>query len=414
MPNNEYYKSYSFKLFSLDVLLSTILVFVILFIIPLFFSFDFFKPFKNALADFQITDVYFSSILPELDIEKETDIVIVNTGIKTLDGIQEVSDVAYLKLINALSNTGASVVGVDYDFKAEEGSKLFEATKTYLSTVNLVLADNINIAKYEPKKEDDVEFGYNWGFKNILDNNRQETNTVRNFKPLLYSELDTFYHFGIKLAKEYNPDAVDRLFELDKDLVRINYRGNWDKFNIIDIKQVLNGDYEERYFDNKIVITGVIDTSGTSDDFSRLYYTPLNETTSGRTFPDMYETIILANIVSMIITDDYFTEISSIIVLAIAFIICYINMVIFGYIGYKAQKYYELLAVLIFMIESFSVAFLTVNLFYTYKIEIDLTLVIIATALTIVVYELYTDSVKPFTKLLISKFRKNDNNELFA
>lgn len=407
MPNNDFYKSYSFQIFSLDVFLSTILVFVFLFIIPLFFSFDVFKPFKNALADFQITDVYFSSILPELEIEKETDIVIVNTGIKTLDGIQEVSEIGYLKLINALSNTDASVVGVDYDFTSEPGSKLYEATKTYLSTVNLVLADNINMTKYKSKKVDNVEYGYNWGFKNLLDNNKQETNTVRSFKTKFISELDTNYHFGIKLAEEYNPDAVERLLAKATDSERINYRGNWDKFNIIDIKQVLSGDYEEDYFTNKIVITGVIDTSGTSDDFSRLYYTPLNETTSGRTFPDMYETIILANIVSMIITDDYFTEISSIYVLGIAFLICYFNMVIFGYIGYKAQKYYELLAVLIFMIESFAVAFLTVNLFYSYKIEIDLTLVIIATALTIVVYELYTDSVKPFTKLIISKLKKD-------
>jgi len=412
MPSNDFYKSYSFQIFSLDVFLSTILVFVFLFIIPLFFSLDVFKPFKNALADFQITDVYFSSILPELGIEKETDIIIVNTGIQTLDGIQEVSEVGYLKLINALSNTGASVVGLDYDFTAEPNSKLYEATKTYLSTVNIVLADNINIAKYKPKNVDNVEFGYNWGFKNLMDNYKQETNTVRSFKTKFISKLDTNYHFGIKLAQEYNPDAVQRLLAKATDSERINFRGNWDKFNIIDIKQVLSGEYEEDYFTNKIVITGVIDTTGTSDDFSRLFYTPLNETTSGRTFPDMYETIILANIVSMIITDDYFIEISSIYVLGIAFLICYINMVIFGYIGYKAQKYYELLAVLIFMVESFGVAFLTVNLFYSYKIEIDLTLVIIATALTIVVYELYTDSVKPFTLLIVSKFRKD--KEVFS
>jgi len=152
---------------------------------------------------------------------------------------------------------------------------------------------------------------------------------------------------------------------------------------------------------------GVIDTSGSSDDFKRLYYTPLNETTSGRTFPDMYETIITANIISMIITDDYFSEIDDWVVLIIAFVICYLNMVLFGYIGYRASKWYELLATITFIIESFSVAFLTVNVFYEYKIEIDLTLVILATALSIVVYELYTDSIKPFTLLLISKFKKD-------
>lgn len=412
MPSNDYYKSYSFQLFSLDVLISTILVFVFLFIIPLFFSADIFKPFKNALADFEITDVYFSVILPQLDIEKETDIVVINTGIKTLDGIQEISDVGYLKLIGALNESGASVIGINYDFNSEPNSKLFEATRTYLSSNNIVLGDKIDFNKFQNKDKNNVEFGYKWGFSNLLDNNKQETNTVRSFKTMHISKLDTFYHFGIKLAQEYNPDAVNRLLERDKEFERINFRGNHEKFEIIDVRQVLNGEYEEGYFANKIVITGVIDTSGTSDDFSRLYYTPLNETTSGRTFPDMYNTIILANIVSMIITDDYFTEISAFWEFAIAFILCYFNMVLFGYIGYRAKKYYELLAVLTFMIESFGVAFLTVNLFYSYQIELNLTLVIIATALTIVVYELYTDSIKPFFQLFLSKFRKP--KELFS
>lgn len=57
MPNKDYYKGYSFRLFSLDVFLST--VFVFLFIIPMFFSADIFKPFREALSDFEITDVYF-------------------------------------------------------------------------------------------------------------------------------------------------------------------------------------------------------------------------------------------------------------------------------------------------------------------------------------------------------------------
>lgn len=406
MPSNDFYKSYSFKLFSLDVFNSTILVFIFLWVIPLFFSLDIFKPFKNALADFEITDVYFSVILPELDIEKETDIVIINTGIRTLDGIQEISDVGYLKLIGALVEEDVTVLGIDHNFQSEPGSKLYDATQTYLNSMNIILSRNIKTKDFQEITETNVEYGISWGFKNLASNGKKETNTVRNFKSKYINELDTFYHFGIELVRQYNPDAVDRLLLRGKDSERINFRGNWDKFEIIDVTQVLNNEYEEGYFTNKIVLTGVVDTTGTSDDFSRLYYTPLNETTSGRTFPDMYETIILANIVSMLITDDYFTEVSSWVSLVITFFLCYFNMVIFGYIGYKAKKFYEILAVLIFMVESFGIAFLTVNLFYTYQIDLDLTLVILATALTIVVYELYTDSIKPFSQEFLLKIGK--------
>jgi CHASE2 domain-containing sensor protein len=367
---------------------------------------DIFKPFRNALADFEITDVYFSVILPELEIEKETDIVIVNTGIKTLDGIQEISDVGYLKLIGALNEQDISVLGINYEFQAEPGTKLFETVQTYLSSMNIVLSKNIEIKDIN-NNDDKLNYtDYNWGFNNLIDSDKKETNTVRRFNSRNIIGNDTVYHFGIELVRQYNPDAIKRLLARDKESERINFRGNWNKFEIIDVTQVLKGDFDEGYFTNKIVLTGVIDTTGTSDDFSRLYYTPLNETTSGRTFPDMYETIILANIISMLVTDDYFTEISSLVSLLVTFVLCYFNMVIFGYIGYRAKKYYEILAVLIFMIESFGVAFLTVNLFYSYQIELDLTIVILATALTIVVYELYTDSIKPFAEEILYKFGK--------
>lgn len=407
MPNQDFYKSYSFRLFSLDVFMSTVFVFVFLFLIPLFFQADVFKPFREALSDFEITDVYFSSVLPELDVPKETDIVIINTGIRTLDGLIELNDIGHLKIINSLQGQGINVLGIDHNFEADPDSKMFEAVQTYLSTQNVVLAEDVNLNKIKSKEEISPEFGFNWGYENYLDNNKQSTKTVRKFIPKYISNLDTFYHYGIRIAEQYNPDAVKRLFERKKEEERINFKGNFDKYDIIDARQVLSGEYEKGFFENKIVLMGVIDTTGTSDDFNRLYYTPLNETTSGRTFPDMYETIITANIISMIITDDYFTEIDTWIVLLITFAVCYFNMVLFGYIGYRATKWYELLATITFVIESFAVAFLTVNLFYEYKIEIDLTLVILATALSIVVYELYTDSIKPFSKLIYSKFRKN-------
>ncbi len=58
------------------------------------------------------------------------------------------------------------------------------------------------------------------------------------------------------------------------------------------------------------------------------------------------------------------------------------------------------------MVESFGIAFLTVNLFYTYQIDLDLTLVILATALTIVLYELYTNSIKSFSQEFLLKIGK--------
>ena len=405
MPNNEFYSGYSFRLFSLDVFISTILVFVILFILPWFFQADIFKPFREALADYEITDVYFSSVLPSLDLPKETDIVIINTGVPTLDGYKELGDLGYLKVVHSLQGQGAIVIGIDHKFESEKGSKLFEATQTYLQEENVVLSSNSSPEKLIKFNENNVENGFKVGYNYYLDKIRQNSNTVRKFSPMYINKLDTFYHFGIEIANQYNPDAVKRLLERGNDEERISYKGNSDKFEIINANDVFQGNYPEDYFRNKIVLMGVVDTSRKSDDFSKLYYTPLNETTSGRTFPDMYKIIITANVISMVITDDYFNEFSTWYVLLIAFIVCYLNMVFFGYIGYRATRWFEIVSALTFFIESFAVVFLTVNLFYEYKVDVNLTIIVIVAALSTVVYELYTDTIKPLTLLIVTKFK---------
>lgn len=114
MPLDDYYKSYSFQLINLDVFFSTLSVFVLLFISPYLFSIDFLKPFKDALSDYEITDIYFSKILPELDIPVETDILVVNTGVPTRNGFKELSDVNYAQIVKALQNFEPSTIAIDH------------------------------------------------------------------------------------------------------------------------------------------------------------------------------------------------------------------------------------------------------------------------------------------------------------
>jgi len=48
---------------------------------------------------------------------------------------------------------------------------MYEAIKTYLSNENVVLADKVNLKKIKEKSDNDVEEGFNWVYKNYLDNN---------------------------------------------------------------------------------------------------------------------------------------------------------------------------------------------------------------------------------------------------
>ena len=418
MPIDDYYRSYSFRLFNWDVLLSTITVFVLLFIAPFLFSGSSLKPFKEALSDFEITDIYFSVILPELELPKETDVLIVNTYVQTKYGLKELSDANYAQMIKAIQQFQPEVIGINHDFTIKRSDKSYNYVYTVLHSFdNLVLEKELEIQDGEfvlRHEEGELYDGLNITHSNFLKDRDRTTSTIRSFPAKIIDGIDTSVHFGIELAKVYNEDAVNRMFEKNQSFETINYLGDHSKYDIINAQQLFRGEFDPELIKNKIVIMGPIDTLGLSHDFSKIYYTPLNENSSGRTIPDMYETLIHSNIVSMVIFDEYFKKVPEWGATLIAFVICYLNMLLFGYVGWKSKKWYELIALVVFMVESFGIAIVNVLIVNEFKMQINLTSSVIAAALSIPIFELYTDSVKPFVEFLIQKIFGTKKNKGFS
>lgn len=407
MPVEEYYKSFSFKLIGRDVFLSTIAVFGIMFLIPKITDFEALKPFRKAVEDFDITDVYFN---PDIrgELPPETDITIIQTAVPTRDGLKEVSTKNYLKLINAIRGYEPKVIAVDHDFSETKKSPLFPAIKGILTeTQNIVLARTFpesdeNLLADTISSESPV-YEIPAGFDNLLIGEDKTISSVRNFKTKQIESGDTTYHYAIEVARKFNPDAVDRFLERGNDMERINFRGNLEKFKILSARDIIKGKFEETDIRNKIIMFGYVGQNMSVADISDLYFTPLNENTAGRTFPDMYKLIVDANIVSMLLTDEYIDKLSKWITFLFAFVLCYLNMLFFGYIGYRYKKLYEITALITFMIETFAIGYLTVYLFEKYQLESNFTLAIVATALSIPIFELYTDTIKPFFEHLFRK-----------
>ncbi len=403
MSVENYYKSHGFRLINIDVFFSTLTVFAMLFVIPVIFEIAPLKPLKEAIADFNITDVYFSKILPETDPPRETDIVIVNTGVHTKHGFKELSDVNYAQIVNKVLPLSPAAIGIDHTFTLSEDDPKYEIiSQVFAQSENIIFANNIG--------DDNSNFvnQFATGFREAMPGSDKKYNSVRAFSPYFVGDQDTLFSYALGLSKIYNPDAVERFLERNNEKETINYLGNWQQYEIINATELFKGDYPQDYFANKIIMLGVVDTSGHSDEFARMYYTPLNKTTAGKTFPDMYEVILHANIISMLLTDEYFFTSPSWLSPLIAFVICYANMILFGYVGYKNAKWYEIVALGTFVVETLLIAWLTIELFYTFRVEINLTLTIIAIAVSIPVFELYTDTFKPsFLYAFNYIFRRN-------
>ena len=121
----------------------------------------------------------------------------------------------------------------------------------------------------------------------------------------------------------------------------------------------------------------------------------------------MYETEIHANILTMITQSKYYYQIPLWIVYLFAFFITYINFILFFWISERFPMWYEVVSNITFLIESIGILILTINLYNKTFIHINLTPVLFAVAITIIIFEAYKDSLLPFVRKFYFKiFRR--------
>jgi CHASE2 domain-containing sensor protein len=404
------------KIFKIDIFLSTVSVFVVIAILPFLFNIDFFDPIRTALQDINVTDVYFSKLLDKNE-SKEVDLVIVNTcEVSFIEGLKEINELEIIQTLERVNQSNPTTVGIDHIFYRDTTSPEYNIMadmyiKHVLSTTkNLVLSiefkdyeENNNSFKKSRKTDQFYIENADVGFTNLTTNSNKNNSTIRNFSPNVFYKNKEYTHFAVKLASKFNPDAVERFSKRKFEKETINYRGNTSVYQIVDARDILDNTYDPEIFKNKIVLFGLVDTVSESDRIENLYFTPLNERNAGKTFPDMYSSVINSNIISMIIDDNFYNEMPMWGIFIISFILCYFNMMLFYNIAVTNPKWFELSSILLFTIESIGILYITFQFFIKYKYELKFTLTLIACALSVVIFEFYYSSIKPFVFLLLSK-----------
>ena len=137
--------------------------------------------------------------------------------------------------------------------------------------------------------------------------------------------------FAAKLASYLDPEAAERFLERGNDVETVNYRGNvldygatkfGTKFFALDVQDVFEENFTPDLVEGKIVIFCFLGKYlGDRESFEDKFYTPLNEKYIGRAFPDMYGGVIHANIVSMILNEDYINALDDNIEIILAIIL---------------------------------------------------------------------------------------------
>ncbi len=408
--------------FWIDCVLATVLVFLSmwgLFGITQLQVFNAFDPIGQALSDVELTDYVFSSLREEPDVDQN--IVIVNIGNLSRRQIAE-----QIQIINKF---GPKVIGIDGFFDCSKRlrdtvncpqlkdtfgnlmlSNVIQEAGNVILVTKVLQADTLLPADvYDSLRRSDslfVNHAVREGYAN-LDTDaafQDDVKTCRLFNPKLDIKGKPHYAFAVEIAMEYDSVKTQKFLERNNYSEVINYRGNvYDiygstnypqMFYTLDIEDVATENFVPEMIKDKIVIFGFLGEYLGDPSWDDKFYTPLNKKLAGKANPDMFGAVVHANIVSMILNEDYVEQMAGWHGVVMAIILCLLNVALFSLINTNLPLWYDGITKLLQLIQLILYSVLMVMIFAWYSFKFNVTLTLAAVALVGDVYEVYMSVFK--------------------
>lgn len=398
---------------------ATIFTFVNLFLIvkitdlKIFSAFD---PLGQALRDMELTDIAFSQLRSDPTID--TNIVMVNIG--------ELSRREVAMQIEILNKYSPKVIGIDSFYDCPGGLRdtvncpqlkdvignimlgnAIEAGRNVVMVSNVLQTDSMVRAgivdQYDSMEHTDADIrrdAYE-GFANLdTDAEMQESfKTCRQFNPQLMVSGEKKLAFSVTMAMIYDSAKTQRFLARDNYLETINYRGNIldpfgasnfaGRYYTLDWDQVLNEEFFPPLIKDKIIIMGFLGAYLGDTSWEDKFFTPLNKQYAGKANPDMYGPVIHANIISMILNEDYVESLAGWQEWSIAIILCFLNVALFSLIHIRIPDWFDGITVLLQLIQIVLLSFLMIYAFDWASYKLNLTVSLGALALVGTSFELY-------------------------
>ncbi|MCS7018857.1 MAG: CHASE2 domain-containing protein [Cytophagales bacterium] len=384
-----------YKIFNWFNIGGTVFIFLVIGLLQqVAISLDFLNIFEEVIKSYSVTDLAFSDLRepPEAD----TTIVIVNIGTLTREGIAE-----QLAIINRYQ---PRVVGIDVEFskpKEERVDSLLEAV--FAQTRNLVLWSKVEGGKRQPdgtivwdtlrKVLPRFARHARTGYTNALTEGDSQFESWRETTALeKIADGTVEYSFATQIAMLYDSVKAQKFINRGNEYEIINYRGNTDKFQTLDVNDVFEENFTPETIRDKIVIMCYMGGEYTSTTWDTdKYYTPLNSKQIGRNPPDMYGGVAHANIVSMILHENYIDEAPSWLAYVLAVVLCWLNVAAFAAINQHAfwGLWYDLVSKIIQLIEVVLLVYILLVVFINYSFKLDFTATIAVVLLSGDIFEIY-------------------------
>src|SRR5688572_2252072 len=344
------------KRFWIDCLIATAFAFCVLFGlygVTQLKAFNAFDPLGQALGDMEFTDIAFSQIRedPALD----TNVVIVNIGYLSRAEIGQ--------QIRNLNMFKPKAIGLDIIFSCDGGlydsincpqfydtlSNMIFAGAVQEAHGRMVLAHKLwqtkelvekmgDVAIYDSIEHTDahLRIGAYEGFVNLETEaeHQEDLKACRRFPPAVTVNGNTEIAYSVRMAMLFDSVKTKKFLSRNKSSEIINYRGNivdWHgasnyagRYAVLDWDQALDtSSFVGGMIKDKVVIMGFLGRDLRDTSWDDKFFTPLNKKYAGKSRPDMYGPVVHANIVSMILNEDYVEELVEWQEYAIAVILCF-------------------------------------------------------------------------------------------
>lgn len=406
-------------------------IFIIVFLIAAGKSlaiFDFLDPIGDALAGYEMTDQVFSDPQWREVPPAEDNIVVVNVGNLSRAGIAQ--------QINIINSFGPKVIGLDLIFRNLKYDTLGDMmlANALANSPNMVVYQKLLEPDDKPSLWNGAEYSHPiftqdhpTAFVNLVVEmagaKQFDVKTCRSFFPKQYlydsitNKTDTVLAFAVALAKYINPQNVKTLLDRNNEEEIVNYSGNvvdygrtrlGTRFFALDTYDVLDTMFTPDLIKDKIVLMGVMGSS--FDDKYTVedkYFTPLNTIQAGRANPDMYGVVVHANIISMILNNNYIDNMSEQTGDILAFIILFFNVLVFTIIYYKFSSWYDGVTKLLQLAQALVFVFMIIVFFHLFSYKLNLTYTIIVVLLSGDVLEVYYGFVMNSYCKILDKLKKN-------
>jgi len=433
----------SIKKLSRQSLTITVFVFTLMWGVDKITDFKFFNafdPISQALSDFELTDYAFSNLRETPSVDQR--IVLVNLA-PTRGLIAQ--QIMQLKALNP------KVIGVDSFFDCEGGLYDTLNCPQLLDTLgNLMLSNAIQEAgnvvlvsklvqtkalasKGDIDEYDSIEYSDKMfrdyarnAYANLpTDANYQDdVKLCRSLYPKMTVNGNEELAFSVRLAMMYDSVKTEKFLARNKYEEVINFRGNVElmdnrlssiskedisttrypiMFYAIDWDKFLEEQYLEDIFKGSIVMLGSMGSYFGDLSWEDKFFTPLNKKVAGRANPDMFGLVVHANVVAMILNEDYIGELKEWHKYAIAIVVFFFTIILFILIDRHLPLWFDTLSVLIQVVLLLTVSGSVVYFFTNYSAKLDLALTLAASALVGPAYDIFKGFQNQFNKWFTKK-----------